>query len=287
MRRIRIVELPKHPRLVRNKEIWTNRYIVGSGWGTATMLSENAAAAQIAMDATGNAIAVWAQDGYRNLWSNRYSRAGGWGTAIRISSENATAANPHPTVAIDATGNAIAIWTSGSHVWSNRYSLDSGWSTPTPVEDVPAGGASSPQITLDANGNGFALWIQSDGTGDSVWARRYVAGTGWQPSASLETDSAGDASAPRIAVDVNGNALALWAQNDRVGRTHVWAKRYSTGSGWGEFMLVAPRIACTCKPTFWVLNPIDTPQLAMSASGAAIALWRDAESSHLQVKQID
>ena len=58
--------------------IWANRYEVGTGWGTATLIetsdSGDAYFPQVAVDDSGNAIAVWYQDdGLRNnIYSNRY-----------------------------------------------------------------------------------------------------------------------------------------------------------------------------------------------------------------------
>ena len=57
--------------------IWSNRYVAGTGWSTAQLIETDtgyAAAPQVAVDGSGNAVAVWYQsDGTRNnIWSNRY-----------------------------------------------------------------------------------------------------------------------------------------------------------------------------------------------------------------------
>ena len=59
-------------------DIWANRYTAGSGWGSAALIETNAGDAltspQLAVDTTGNALAVWQQfDGIRNnIWANRF-----------------------------------------------------------------------------------------------------------------------------------------------------------------------------------------------------------------------
>ena len=55
----------------------------------------------------------------------------------------------------------------------------------------------------------MAVWIQHDGTYASAWANHYVVGVGWGAAALIETNP-GDADFPRVAMDGNGNATALW-----------------------------------------------------------------------------
>ena len=52
-------------------------------------------------------------------------------------------------------------------------------------------------------------------------------------AALIETDNAGDASSPQVAIDTNGNALAVWRQSDGT-RYNIWANRYTAGTGWGS-----------------------------------------------------
>ena len=64
-----------------------------SGWGTAQLIetdAEIAAAPQVAVDGSGNAVAVWEQyDGTRyNIWSNRYVVGAGWGDAELIETDD-------------------------------------------------------------------------------------------------------------------------------------------------------------------------------------------------------
>ena len=47
------------------------------------------------------------------------------------------------------------------------------WGTAALIETDNAGGASTPQIAIDASGNALAVWSQSDGTRDNIWANRF------------------------------------------------------------------------------------------------------------------
>jgi hypothetical protein len=59
-------------------DIWANRYTPGNGWGTAERIETDnagdATSAQVALDPSGNGLAVWSQsDGTRtNIWANRF-----------------------------------------------------------------------------------------------------------------------------------------------------------------------------------------------------------------------
>ena len=50
-------------------------------------------------------------------------------------------------------------------------------------------------------------------------------GTGWGTPELIENADAGDAFSPRIAVDPQGNAVAVWKQSDGV-RDNIWANRF-------------------------------------------------------------
>ncbi len=220
-----------------------NRYTAGSGWGTASLIETdnagNASSPQIAIDANGNALAVWNQfDGTRyNIWANRFiagTGAGtGWGTATLIETDNAGNAY-FPQIAIDTNGNALAVWTQSDgtryNIVANRYTAGTGWGTASPIETDNAGDASSlAQIAIDNNGNALAVWYQHDGARTNIWANRFIsgtgAGTGWGTASLIETDNTGDAYYPQIAIDTNGNALAVWHQFDGT-RNNIWANRY-------------------------------------------------------------
>ena len=104
------------PFLGQRFAIRANRYIAGTGWGTAVQvdvglsIAENSDGPQIAIGPGGAAIAVWQQsDGTRyNIMSNRYVAGIGWGTPHAIESNAGDAYSAR--IGIDASGNAIVVW---------------------------------------------------------------------------------------------------------------------------------------------------------------------------------
>jgi hypothetical protein len=126
---------------------------------------------------------VWEQsDGTfsTDIWSNRFiagTGAGtGWGTATLIETDNAGPA-AMPQIAIDASGNALAVWLQWDgtrySILANRYTASQGWGTAALIETDNAGDAGSPQIAFDANGNALAVWRQYDGTRYNIWSNRF------------------------------------------------------------------------------------------------------------------
>jgi hypothetical protein len=115
-------------------------------------------------------------------------------------------------------------------VWFARYTAGAGtspgtWSAAAPLSAVspPSFGANI-DIAFDVRGNALAVWEQSDGTHDSVWASRYTEAAGWSAPVMIGHAANGDAVGPQIAIDANGNAVAVWGQADSTqGYNQVWS----------------------------------------------------------------
>jgi hypothetical protein len=262
--------------------IWANRYTPASGWGTAVLIeTDNAGTAyepQVAIDSSGDAMAVWRQsDGTQyNIWANRYTSGTGWGTAVLIETDNAGSAYT-PQVAFDSTGNAVAVWSQSDgtrdNIQANRYTSASGWGTAVLIETDNAGHARYPQVAFDSSGNATAVWHQSDGTRDNIQANRYTSGTGWGTPVLIETDNAGIAQFPEVAIDSSGNAMAVWFQDDGT-RYNIWANLYTSGSGWGTAVLIETDNA----------GNAEFPQVAFDSSGNATAVWAQSDGIRKNIR---
>jgi hypothetical protein len=144
---------------------------------------------------------------------------------------------------------------------------------PTPIvqgwQDAPLlapdneWGAFDHHVARDALGNELAVWEQFDGTRYNIWANRKAAGSGWGVAQLIETDNAGDAFNPRVAMDSQGNAVAVWQQSDGL-HTHIGANRYIVGTGWST--------------ATWIDSPdasdSHTPQVSFDTQGNAVAVWQ-------------
>jgi hypothetical protein len=247
-------------------------FTIGEGaWGTPALIETynggSATYPDIAMDAGGNALAVWSQsDSIRqSIWANRYTVGSGWGTAQLIETDDAGDAGSSRIV-MDAGGNALAVWSQSDgtryNIWFNRYTVGSGWGTAQLIETDNTSHAFYPDIAMNGSGNGVAVWKQSDGTRYNIWSNHYTAGSGWGTAQLIETDNAGPADLPRIAMDGSGNGLAVWHQSDST-RYNIWSNRYTAGSGWGSAQLLESNDVATAA----------YPEIAMDPGGNALTVW--------------
>ena len=215
-------------------DIWSNRYVAGSGWGTAALLEPVNTGSydiglQIIMDSGGDAAVIWSltEGSTRNIGTSRYTFGSGWGTAVYIDQTHAANAATAPQIAINSTGNAVAVWQqtgTPTKIWANRYVVGSGWSTAELIEpDGDLSGPSArPQVAIDTNGNVEAVWEKNDGVRNNIWANRYVPGPGWGNPELIETDNSGDASLPQVVLNSAGNTTAVWKQTDGTNYS-IWA----------------------------------------------------------------
>jgi len=254
--------------------IWTNRYTVGIGWGIAAAIENNDSSdawePDLAKDGKGNAIAVWHQyeGNEHSIRANRYVVGVGWETPSLVR-RLSTGSIYHPRVAADALGNAMAVWSEVQGVtctiWSSRYETGLGWIDPMLVMTDDTGVPAEVSMATDGFGNATAVWDQYDRIRFHVLANPYVAGVGWGTPMLLETDDSVTARNPWCAMDISGNAMAVWAQEDV--RFGIWSRRYVAGVGWGSPMRVETVATAGA----------DAPRVVLDGSGNAMAIWLQSE----------
>jgi hypothetical protein len=163
------------------------------------------------------------------------------------------------TSVTDLAGNALPL----AQTW--KFTVrDGAWGASDLIENNNANRSFRQQIAMDDAGNAIAVWDQNT----TVWTNRYDVAKGWGTSVLLEPDLGGDARDARVGMDAQGNALAIWTQV-RAGRIEIMTRRYDAMIGdWGG---VAP---------LGILGAGDArePQLAMSPSGEAVAVWTQPDA---------
>ncbi|MFZ1986784.1 MAG: hypothetical protein WAU91_20400 [Desulfatitalea sp.] len=246
--------------------IWAVRFDE-TDWGPIELLQnhfevdEAAMNPQIAMGSADNALVVWKQ--FEGFYSGEYTwtfiaanrfDGSSWGTAEAIETRDQPLWSWSPQLAMDAKGNALAVWLVGDNtgnrsIWQNRF-VDGDWGQAELIADGPA---DSLELAMNGEGKAVIVWIQDD----AVWASRFD-GLSWGAAVKISGDPS-PASSPRIAMDTAGNAIAVWLKADGSDAGEVWASRLD-GAAWEE----AQRIGTA---------PATSVQLAMSANGSAIAVW--------------
>jgi hypothetical protein len=105
-------------RLVNGKRfIFWNRFTPADGWSTAAQLETHtggdALLPTIAMDRSGNAIAVWQQEDdfiHDNAYAARFTPASGWGIPQVLQINSGATNSGGLQIAIDSHGDAWALW---------------------------------------------------------------------------------------------------------------------------------------------------------------------------------
>jgi hypothetical protein len=256
--------------------IWANRYTKGVGWSTAQLLETDEALSaydpQIVFDRSGDALAVWYQDGtHTHILASRLPAGGSWSSPQLLETNNVGGADS-PRIAMDGGGNAIVVWQQYDgakfDIWATRYVNGSGWGTPQLLESGNTD-ARYPEVGVGANGDATAVWVQRDATRFNVWANRYVANNGWGVAQLIETSDLADAWYPHVAMDSIGNAVAVWYQSDG-NRDNIWANRYTAGIGWGAAQLLETNNA----------GRAFDPRVVLDSGGSALAVWAQSDGTH-------
>ena len=247
-------------------------------WGAATAIETSGRAAQdphVSMDGNGNAIAVWRQhDGSAySIYANRFTPAGGWGTPRRIEASGRDAHSPQ--VAMDDLGNAIAVWIqhdgTAYSVYQNRFNqLIGDWSSSPTVIETSNFSASAPRVAMSSFGNAVVVWRQGKVhyyTPPSIYASVLTVGEGWSSPSKLDVDSwdwwiGGQ----DVAMDEDGNAIAVWHQSNQK-RDFLYARRLTPTGGWNAPYLVGSA------------THLDASQVAVGPDGEAMAVWRTMTNS--------
>ena len=269
------------------------------GWSAPSILDQGLGStgqvAKVAGDPTsGNAFAVWMEkdptSGHTVPWAAKFTASTGtWGGFQAISDGFADGTSDSgggtwaPEIAVDGSGNAMAVWMQTTAAASSRndlfaayYQAGAGWKTRVRISDGLNNVAVYPKVVMDGSGNAIAVWPESDGTHNHLWANRFTGGA-WGSAAQLETNANGDAMPPSLAGDAAGDAVATWAQSDGTA-VSAYGISYTAGSGWG-----APALIETSPNVVYSFSYSNTVRVAMDSSGNAVTVFAQKSGTYYQV----
>ena len=232
--------------------------------------SQDPSGAEVAVDARGNAVAVWAAEQGKGFAVQAASRTpgGAWQAPIAISATTLSA--PNPQVAIDAQGNAVAVWTRRTDrdylaiVQSASRPLAGRWQKPV---DLSAAGhhAVIPHVAVDPRGNAVAVWqrFRSRFVIAVQAATRPPAGR-WQAPVEVSASGEGSSVVPHVAIGANGDAVAVWEDLTTGG---IRGAARPAGGPWQPPAAISAPGAVASTVFHGV------PQVAVDARGNAVAVW--------------
>ena len=249
---------------------WTGPHILSSTDGTARSAIEPL----LGVDAQGNGIAVWVQNG-TELLTRRYDKAtNSWGVAQVLATNSPNQGFSNPSLSVDDSGDAIVSWAqapvSGGLLYVIRYSAATGSWDPSPTQlSVPSttqfmpGSINATSINdVVPGGNAMAAvtWLQmtNDGQQDIIYAALWN-GSSWGPATPL-----GSASLLwQGSVGVGNIVYAMWMQAPPGGQISLYTNTYNpSNGGWsGASLLASGNFSAT------------HPQVAFDNQGNGFAVW--------------
>lgn len=214
-----------------NYSVKAARYLPQGGWQAPQSIDDSfdnvvaESPPKVAMDASGNAIAVWHQG--NSVYYNVFSASGGWGTAVQVDTNAVSSTFPADIrLVMTATGRAVTTWRSGIFAMkSMQYTPGAGFSAPVVVNSY----AIDSQLGLDGEGNAVVIYVAPDRwpnptTTLDLYSRRLAWGGTWsdavaiEPLDGLDIDAFGSFNAA-------GQGVAAWVRNDVAGtssRRSLW-----------------------------------------------------------------
>ena len=156
---------------------------------------------------------------------------GSWSVPQDLSTAGEKASRPE--VAIDARGDAVAVWQrltlAATFFVDARYAVQAStrpaggsWSSVPQDLSTADQNAYEPQVALDAQGDAVAVWTkQIRSSVRVIQASTRPVGKSWGAAEDLSSDT-GNADDPRVALGGQGNAVAAWRRGDgnNVGSDH-------------------------------------------------------------------
>lgn len=219
-------------------------------------------APQIAMNAAGNALIVWSQEG--QIQARAISAAGVLGPLRTLS--DAVSIADQPQVAMDASGNALVVW---RRFDGSSYRIQARFRTAggalRPLQTIsPVGETHTPQVALDEDGDALILWSLGFGTERIMARTRSAAGVLGSPQSV--SAGGGHGFDPQVAFSANGAAQVVWWRDGLI------QARAATAAGvFGPIRTLSASLA-------------RFPQVAFDAAGDALVVWQRYDGLNVRIE---
>jgi hypothetical protein len=261
------------------QNVWAVRFDALHGWEVPVRLQDSGGdvdGVAIAMDDSGNAIAVWAElIGSRYVvMASRCTPGANWSVPERIDSSEYSASLLFD-IAVDPLGNAVVSWVqsrddTGKDLWANVYIAGVGWGRAELIENGELPEVGPPDVSMNNKGEAVVTWTWGDwgnGTVYDVYVNRYEPGVGWSSPTVVEDDRVNPAYASRAEIDNQGEVVVVWyaAVLDPFS-VEIRSTRYTEEAGWGDCVVVG-----ICSPYHGM-----TINMAMDGLGNAVVVWNDS-----------
>lgn len=262
-------------------EIWASIRPAGGSFGPpqpiAVVPGKNAVEPSVAINDAGAMMVVWYlinsdTDGKQTVYG-AFRPPGGGFTSAPISTTDVW--NQSPRVVLDSTGKATVVWS----YWDGsiniaRVRIRSAAGALGTQRDLspsaPTGFPMFATVGIDGAGNALAVWSHWNGAAyDVEGASRLAAADTWTNLPAFgQSASASFGTEPQVAVDPNGNGVAIW----RAANNTIQAASRAGGGAFGAAQLGIS------APT------ASGPRVVLDSAGNAISVWRRSDGEGQRVE---
>jgi hypothetical protein len=254
-------------------------------WSPLVRLSkpgEDVGEVAVAIDAAGEAIAVWklATDHETVIQSSSRPPGGSWSTPAVISPRGGKGVHAsRPRIAMSAAGEAVVLWTLvklhrrrilSDVIQSSSRPSGGSWSRPMMISGN-AEETGSPEIAVDEAGEAVAVWetqLYGGGLASIVESASRPPGGTWSAPVSLTPKEPAFAK-PKVAIDGAGEAVAIWVHGNE-GRHMIETASRASGHGWSSPIVLSKGVDRNAHP-----------EIAVGDTGEALAVWEGGASLDL------
>ena len=215
---------------------------------TASTTAQQTSDRAVAMNGSGASVVTWssmATDGSGlNVYAKSYDVTGA-ATGSEFQVNTSTLDDQYePTVAMDASGNFIIVWSSKNSdgslggIYAQSYDLlGNKLGGEFKVNTTTAGDQTTPSVAMDAAGNTVISWTSAgqDGSGAGIYAQRYNILLGLPVGGEFRVNTAtnGEQTDSTVAVNrLTGESIIVWTSAGQDGSgAGVYAQRYNSSGG--------------------------------------------------------
>ena len=249
---------------VANNFVKASSHPVNGTWTSEVIVSATGASSPcLVLDPNGNATLIWIGDGV--IYASTKTLNGNWSTAVSLSNSGTA----FPTLGVDSAGNVVAAWVRNGKIECSTKLLGTNWQKNVTINST---GAATPSVSIGGSGNmtrAVLVWQGASGSDNVIFTSTKLLSGNWTNQAVL-SNTAHNAASPKVAVDSNANATAVWYEYDVTGvsYTNVTVNSSDRSSLTGEWscshILSAPGIRSPSSLS---------AKIAYDSFGNAIALW--------------
>lgn len=116
--------------------------------------------------------------------------------------------------------SALPLFEAGASTWQDPVIVNAG-----------SGHSYRTELAFDGAGNAMVVFEQETRGVYRIYANQYLKEGGWQGPVAIDTNT-GNAYKANVAFDADGNAIAVFKQEDGGKKFRIYANRYIKGKGW-------------------------------------------------------